>query len=86
MRPYHLLLFGSDKTAPRRAEFLSHDPYQPFQAALNERTSREVELWEGDRLLVRMTKSDANLWKLQGAQPRGNGKPRSLSPAGNAAA
>lgn len=66
MRVYHLVLLDGSEADPRRTEFRADDPYQAFQAALNERSSDEVELWEGDRLLVRMSKTEANLWKLHG--------------------
>lgn len=69
MRLYHLVLLDGSEADPRRIEFRADDPYHAFQAALNERSSGEVELWEGDRLLVRMSKTEANLWKLHGTAP-----------------
>ena len=69
MRLYHLVLLDGSEADPRRIEFRADDAYPAFQAALNERSSGEVELWEDDRLLVRMSKTEANLWKLHGTAP-----------------
>jgi len=69
MRLFHLLLHEGDPRAPRRVEFRAADPYQAFQFALNERSSAEVELWDGEQLVVRMSKTEANLWKLHGIPP-----------------
>ena len=69
MRLFHLLLNDGDTRAPRRVEFRAADAYQAFQFALNERSSAEVELWDGAKLVVRMSKTEANLWKLHGMPP-----------------
>ncbi|HEV7313703.1 hypothetical protein [Sphingopyxis sp.] len=66
MRLFHLLFHGEDAREPRRVEFRAPDAYQAFQFALNDRGSAEVELWDGEQLLVRMSKTEANLWKLHG--------------------
>lgn len=80
MRLYHLVLLDGSEADPRRTEFRADDPYQAFQAALNERSSGEVELWEGDRLLVRMSKTEANLWKLHGTAAESASVPPSFRP------
>lgn len=82
---FHLLLSGASDDAPRRVELRADDPYQAFQAALNERSSCEVELWDGDRLLVRMSKTEANLWKLHGPAPGAANAPASRAPDAAAA-
>lgn len=69
MRLFHLLFHGEDAREPRRVEFSAPDAYQAFQFALNDRGSPEVELWDGEQLLVRMSKTEANLWKLHGLPP-----------------
>ncbi|ALJ13531.1 hypothetical protein ATM17_08195 [Sphingopyxis macrogoltabida] len=69
MRLFHLLFHGEDAREPRRVEFRAPDAYQAFQFALNDRGSAEVELWDGEQLLVRMSKTEANLWKLHGLPP-----------------
>lgn len=66
MRHFHLLLLTDDGEEPRRLDFQADDPYHAFQSALNERSRCEVELWDGEKLLVRMSKTEANLWKLHG--------------------
>ncbi|MGN6595251.1 hypothetical protein [Sphingopyxis terrae] len=81
MRLYQLVLLEGGETDPRRIEFRADDPYQAFQAALNERSSSEVELWDGEKLLVRMSKTDANLWKLHGAAPDSANAPPSFHSA-----
>ncbi|NYF33668.1 hypothetical protein [Sphingopyxis sp. JAI108] len=85
MRLYHLVLLEGGEADPRRIEYRADDPYQAFQAALNERGSSEVELWEGDRLLVRMSKSETNLWKLHGTAPDHANAPPSFHPGPAAA-
>ncbi|MBB6425347.1 hypothetical protein [Sphingopyxis sp. JAI128] len=85
MRLYHLVLLEGSEADPRRIEFRADDPYQAFQAALNERRSSEVELWDGDRLLVRMSKTEANLWKLHGTPPGDAKAPPSSQPGSGAA-
>ncbi|SKC02860.1 hypothetical protein [Sphingopyxis flava] len=63
MRTYHLLLLDDASGTPRRVEFKADSPDQAFQVARNERDGIHVELWESDRLLVRMSK-DGAVWKL----------------------
>jgi hypothetical protein len=65
MRAYHLLI-SSAASAPRRVDFYAESPDHAFQIARNEEDGIDVELWEGDRMLARMTKSGANIWKLVG--------------------
>lgn len=66
MRAYHLIIVNS-AAEPRRLDFHAESPDHAFQIARNEEDGIEVELWEGDRLLARMTKAGANIWKLGGA-------------------
>lgn len=64
MRLFHLVLQEEGAEGPRRVDLTAADDFHAFQQALNERRGDGVELWEGERLLVRMTKSADNLWKL----------------------
>ncbi|MHA4835662.1 hypothetical protein [Sphingopyxis sp. MSC1_008] len=66
MRAYHLLI-SSAASAPRRVDFYAESPDHAFQIARNEEDGIDVELWEGERMLARMTKSGANIWKLTGS-------------------
>lgn len=77
MRAYHLIIVSS-AAQPRRVDFHAESPDHAFQVARNEEDGIEVELWEGDRLLARMTKSGANIWRLGGSN-------RVASPSGAAA-
>ncbi len=64
MRPFHLLVRGRDETEPRRIDFRAESPDHAFVVARNETDGSHVELWDGSTLLARMTKSEANIWKL----------------------
>ncbi len=77
MRAYHMLLLDAASSEPRRVDFTAASPDQAFQVARNEQNEIHVELWEADRLLARMSKSQANLWKLL---PTGVGNDIGLSP------
>lgn len=85
MHLFHLLLHEGDTRAPRRVEFRAADAYQAFQFALNERSSAEVELWDGEQLIVRMSKTEANLWKLHGMPPLPGAVDPSVPPGAAAA-
>lgn len=61
MRAFHLLI---DDTETRRIDFHAEGPDHAFQIARNENDGVNVTLWEGERLLARMTKTEANVWKL----------------------
>jgi hypothetical protein len=61
MRAFHLLI---DEVEPRRIDFRAEGPDHAFQIARNESHGVNVTLWEGERLLARMTKTEANVWKL----------------------
>lgn len=61
MRAFHLLI---DDPEPRRIDFHAEGPDHAFQIARNENQGVNVTLWEGERLLARMTKTEANVWKL----------------------
>lgn len=65
MRAYHMILVDASAES-RRVDFHAESPDQAFLIARNEKDGVEVELWEGDRLLARMTKSGANIWKIGG--------------------
>lgn len=64
MRPFHLLVRGRKESEPRRIDFRAESPDHAFVVARNETDGSHVELWDGGTLLARMTKSDANVWKL----------------------
>lgn len=85
MRLLHLLLHEGGSREPRRVEFRAADAYQAFQFALNERSSAEVELWDGEQLVVRMSKTEANLWKLHGIAPLPGAAGPSMPPGAAAA-
>lgn len=61
MRAFHILI---DHPEPKRIDFLAEGPDHAFQIARNERDGVDVTLWEGERLLARMTKTEANIWQL----------------------
>ena len=69
MRPFHLIMQGADAPELRRVDFEAESPDHAFQVARNERGGTHVELWEGDTLLARMTKGEANIWKLLPIHP-----------------
>lgn len=69
MRPFHLIMQGVDAPEPRRVDFEAESPDHAFQVARNERGGTHVELWEGETLLARMTKGEANIWKLLPVHP-----------------
>ena len=64
MRAFHSILFADASAQPRRVDFHAESADHAFQIARNERNGVQVELWEGDRQLASMTKSGANIWKL----------------------
>jgi hypothetical protein len=64
MRRFHLILLDDASCEPRRIDFHAESPDHAFQVARNETDGTHVELWDGDTLLARMTKSAANMWKL----------------------
>ncbi|KTE20065.1 hypothetical protein ATE67_11785 [Sphingopyxis sp. H050] len=70
MRPFHIILQDATETHPRRVDFRAEGPDHAFQIARNEADGVHVELWEGAKLLARMTKSGANMWKLHPTSDR----------------
>ena len=64
MRRFHLILLDDPSSEPRRVDFHAEGPDHAFQVARNETVGTHVELWDGDTLLARMTKSAANMWML----------------------
>ena len=62
MRTYHLLF--DHASAPRRIAFEAESPDHALNIAEHEADGTCAELWDGDKLLARMTKAAANLWKL----------------------
>lgn len=78
MRPYYIILRETIDHHPRRIDFRADGPDHAFQIARNEADGVHVELWEGAKLLARMTKSGANMWKLlptAGLPPANSGTP-----------
>lgn len=67
MRHFHMILLADAASVPRRVEFEAEGPDHAFQVARNEEDGIEVELWEGHKLLARMIKSGANIWRLDGS-------------------
>lgn len=64
MRRFHLIMLDDASCEPRRIDFHAESPDHAFQVARNETEGTHVELWDGDILLARMTKSACNMWKL----------------------
>ena len=64
MRAFHMILLDDGATVPRRVDFFAESPDHAFQIARNETDGVDIELWDNDSLLARITKSGANLWKL----------------------
>ena len=64
MRSFHMMMLDDQSNAPRRVEFQAESPDHAFQVARNEIDGVHVELWEGEALLARMTKTADNVWKL----------------------
>lgn len=64
MRAYHLLVADQGSAEPRRVDFIAESPDHAFRVARNETAGTSCELWDGDKLLARMTKSGAELWQL----------------------
>lgn len=83
MRTFHMILLADAASDPRRVEFEAEGPDHAFQVARNEEDGIQVELWEGDKLLARMTKSGANIWRLDGSVGETSAacKARPISPA-----
>ena len=64
MRAFHLIISDAETEEPRRIDFHAEGPDHAFQIARNENQGVDVALWEGRHLLARMTKTEANVWKL----------------------
>lgn len=64
MRSFHLIVQDIETSKLRRVDFRAASPDHAFQIARNEADGTEVELWEGEAILARMTKGTANVWKL----------------------
>ncbi len=64
MPAYHMLLHCPSRRDARRIDFHAEGPDHAFQIARNEADGTEVELWEGNKLLVRMAKTVSNVWQI----------------------
>ena len=64
MRAFHLVMLEPESSISRRVDFWAESPDHAFQIARTEADGIHVELWEGDALLARMTKTSADVWKL----------------------
>lgn len=64
MPAFHMLLHCPSRRYARRIDFHAEGPDHAFQIARNEADGTEVELWEGDKLLVRMAKTIGNVWEI----------------------
>lgn len=64
MRAFYLILSDGHSPMPRRVDFEAEGPDHAFQIARNETEGIEVELWEGETLLARLTKAGDSLWKI----------------------
>lgn len=79
MPAFHLMI-SSDGAKPRRIDFHAESPDHAFLVARNETDGIDVELWEGEKLLARVTKSGANIWKIHGSPGRANAPPARSEP------
>jgi len=70
MPAYFLLVSDADARAINRVDFVAESPDQAFQVARNVADGTYCELWEGLRLLARMTKSGGELWQLLATAPK----------------
>jgi hypothetical protein len=70
MPAFFMMIAGADAHGAKRVDFIAESPDQAFQVARNVTDGSHCELWEGDRLLARMTKSGAELWQLLPTTPR----------------
>ena len=64
MPSFHLILQSDARRPPRRIDFEAESVDHAFQVARNRTGEIAVELWEGRRCHVRMTRSAAPLWEL----------------------
>jgi len=64
MHAFHLLVGPSETSELQRVDFEAVGPEHAFQIARNESEAAHIELWEGELLLARMSRLDANVWKL----------------------
>lgn len=64
MRAFYLIIDDVGSVHPRRIDFQAEGPDHAFQIARNETDGINVTLWEGERVLARMTKTTSNLWQL----------------------
>jgi hypothetical protein len=64
MREFYLIIDDVGLPQPRRIDFRAEGPDHAFQIARNEVQGVNVALWEGEQLLARMTKTEANIWEL----------------------
>ncbi|MBE1527946.1 hypothetical protein GGC65_002402 [Sphingopyxis sp. OAS728] len=64
MPAFHMLLHCPSRRDARRIDFHAEGPDHAFQIARNEADGTGVELWEGDKLLVRMAKTIGNVWEI----------------------
>jgi len=70
MPAYFLMISDADARAAKRVDFVAQSPDQAFQVARNVTHGTRCELWEGEKLLARMTKSGGELWQLLATTPQ----------------
>jgi hypothetical protein len=69
LRTYHLLLADDKAPAARRITVIAESPDHALVVAEAERMGVRAELWDGARLLARMTKTAPHLWLLHPCHP-----------------
>lgn len=78
MRTYHLLLADGDGPPARQIPFVAESPDFALVVAAQEQAGIRAELWDGARLLARLTKAAPDLWLLH---PCSSGPSRTGEPA-----
>ena len=70
MPAYCLMVSDAEARAAKRVDFIAESPDQAFQVARNVTDGTHCELWEGGKLLARMTKTGGELWQLHATTPQ----------------
>jgi len=62
MKSYTLVFMGGDPELPLRLEFDVSDPASLFAIAERPLTGRSAQLWDGGRLIGKISRSESGLW------------------------
>jgi len=58
------LLFEDDGHESRRIEFTGYEPSEALMVLKHERAARRATLWESDRRLGTIMRSDSGFWQI----------------------